>query len=75
MGLLRGNPAVYRPVFGHSLPEWLSGRGFFSTEEKRGPRWATEKKAVSADEAPQAVLKAKCVDVKQQTDRKAAHAQ
>jgi hypothetical protein len=38
----------------HSTVEWLSGRGFFGTEDARGPRWATEKDPLSPDEAHRA---------------------
>jgi hypothetical protein len=59
----------------HSLPERVSGQGFFNTEEERGPRWATEKRAPSSDEALQAVFQTKRVDDEQQANRKTAHAQ
>ena len=58
----------------HSLPEWVSGRGFFDTEAERGPRGATEKKVTSSNEAPQAILQLWRMDVEQQASRKTAHA-
>jgi hypothetical protein len=68
-------------VCSHSLPEQVSGQGFFNTEAERGPRGATEKRTLPPDKAPlpnkapQAILQPRRVEVEWQADRKTAHTQ
>jgi hypothetical protein len=79
------------PVSLHSSAQWMSGQGFFNTEEERGPRRATEKKIqhgirdspnsqqsqlpASPNKAPQAILQANRIEIEQQAHWKTAHAQ
>jgi hypothetical protein len=44
---MRGAIVASPPVPRHSLPEWVSGQGFFNTEAERGPLSATEQLSFS----------------------------